>query len=68
MSQKYAVVKTENFTYLDASGQAVQGYRVMVDLKDFAETHAVFARSLDPKTVQGEIEKVLAQREALAKL
>ena len=68
MAQKYSIVKTENFTYLDTSGQAVQGYRVMVEFKDYAETHAVFARSLDPKTVQAEIEKVLAQRDALAKL
>ena len=54
--------------YLDAGGKPVRGYVVRVTLTKYAELHDIQVPSLDPKVVKAAIEKLSAQRDALAAL
>ena len=54
--------------YLDAGGKPVRGYVVRVTLLKYGEMHDVQVPSLDTKVVKSAIEKLSAQRDALAAL
>lgn len=64
----YKVEYTQPDVYLDAGGKVVKGYLVRVSLLDYAEIHDLDVPSLDPKVVTKAIEKLLANRDALAQL
>ena len=68
MPADYKVETAQPDMYLDAGGKPVRGYVVRVTLTKYAELHDIQVPSLDPKVVKAAIEKLSAQRDALAAL
>ena len=65
---KYIIQNTAPSLYLDRAGKAVNGFTVYVLFTEFDELHNLNVASLAENVVKPEVEKLLAQREALAKL
>lgn len=68
MTKRYTIERTAPTVYLDARNNAVQGFIVYVNLTDYNESHDIRVASLDPKIVTKAVEKLLADRDALANL
>jgi len=68
MATRFLIERTAPTVYLDARGNAVQGFLVLVHLTDYDELHEVRVPNLTPATVEKEINKLLANRDALANL
>lgn len=65
---KYTVVSVQNTVYLDKGGKAVNGYIVTASLPDYNEELQVKVPNIEPATVKAELDKLTANRDALAKL
>lgn len=65
---KYRVLKVTPTVYLDKRQNAVNGVLIDIELIDFDEVHAIRLPNMDEKAVKIEAEKLLVQRENLAKL
>lgn len=68
MTAKYAVERTTPTVYLDARNNAIQGFIVFVHLLDYDELHEIRVATLDKKTVQAAIDKLVNDRDTLANL
>jgi hypothetical protein len=66
MNGEFTIIRTQPYTYLDETGEAVQGYRVVFRMTEFNEQHQVYVRSLDPSVVNPAIKTVVEQRKLLA--
>lgn len=64
----FAIENTQNTLYLDKGGQPVNGYRIRVRLLQWDELHDINVPSMDPQVVAEAIQKLIAQRQALADL
>ena len=68
MASKWKVSATQPWTYLDALGNPVNGFRVTILLEAYGEGHALNVPRLDPALIQKEAEALASTRDALAKL
>ncbi len=66
MAADYNVVSTQPYTYLDETGQVVEGYRVYFNMTEFNETHFVQVPNLNPETVAKNIEGIVTDRKKLS--
>lgn len=64
----FRIVNAQNTLYIDNGGRPVNGYQIRVELNGFNETHEINVPSLEPEVVRQAVERLLAQREALANL
>jgi hypothetical protein len=64
----YSITHTQNRVYLDKTGKAVQGFSIRVYLQEYDEELEITVPSLEPKTVETAVKKLLADRDAIAKL
>jgi len=63
--KRYKVEKTRPETYLDNANEVVTGFSIRVRLFDYDEIHDLQLPNLNPETVKAEIEKLLADRDAV---
>jgi len=68
MSKQYSVERTNPTMYINEANQTIQGFIVFVRLTDYDELHEIRVPSLDPKVVSKAIDKLVANRDALAGL
>jgi len=66
MPNDYAVISTQPYTYLDETGQVVDGYKVFFNITEFDETHFVLVKSLTPAVVAKAIKALVADRKNIA--
>lgn len=64
----YTVERTAPTVYLDARGQAVQGYIVFVKLDAYDESHEVRVPSLSTNIVKKAVDDLVQNRDAIANL
>ena len=64
----YKVLSVAQTVYMDGKGKPINGFALTVDLKDYDETIIVNVPTTDPDTARKSIEKMLADRQALAEL
>lgn len=65
---KYTIERTTPTVYLDARGNAVQGFIVFVHLLEYDEVHELRLPTIDTKAVQKAADKLVSDRDALASL
>jgi hypothetical protein len=65
---EYTIDRTAPAFYLDNRGNPVRGYQVSVTLTQWQEGHDLFVPSLEAEVIKAAADKLLAQRQALAKL
>lgn len=65
MPADYTVISTQPYTYLDATGQVVDGYRVFFTITEFDETHFVQVPNLNPATVSKAVKALVADRKSI---
>ena len=68
MAARYHIDRTAPTVYLDARGNAVQGFLVLVHLLDYDELHEVRVPSLSEATVKKALDDLVKQRDKLAGL
>jgi hypothetical protein len=68
MATDYSVVKTEPWTYIDATNKPIQGYRVTYLLPAFNEYHYLFEPVLNPDKIAVDLKAALDARKKLAAL
>ena len=66
MPNDYTVISTQPYTYLDETGQVVDGYKVFFTITEFDETHFVLVRSLTPAVVKKAVEALVADRKNIS--
>ncbi len=66
MPNDYTVISTQPYTYLDATNNVVDGYRVFFTITEFGETHFVNVPTLAPATIQKEIQAVVKDRKTIS--
>ncbi len=66
MAADYTVISTQPYTYLDTTGQVVDGFRVYFDITEFEETHFVQVPNLKPVTVQKAVKGLVDDRKNIA--
>jgi len=66
MADGYRTISTQPYTYLDETGQVVDGYKVFFNITEFDETHFVLVKSLTPAVVAKEIKALVADRKTIA--
>ena len=66
MPNDYNVISTQPYTYLDETGQVVDGYKVFFNIPEFDETHFVLTRSLTPAVVAKAIKALVADRKNIS--
>ena len=64
----YTVDHTQPTFYQDNHGRPVRGFQVDITLVKWNEGHELRVPSLDVEVIQAEAAKLLAKREALARL
>lgn len=65
---EYRIVRTQPWTYLDRSGQPVNGFRLTVEFPEFDEVHMLDVPRLDPDAVERAAQQMLDNRRRLAEL
>ncbi len=65
MAQKYQITQTIPTTYVNKSGQVVNGYTVHLNLIKWDEMHTIQVATLDPKTVDAAARDLYTKREQL---
>ncbi len=66
MANDYTVISTQPYTYLDATGQVVDGYRVYFEISEFSETHFVQVPNLTPAVVNKAIQALVDDRKNIS--
>ncbi len=66
MPNDYNVTSTQPYTYLDDTGQVVDGYKVFFSIPEFDETHFVLVKSLTPTIVNKAIKALVADRNSIS--
>ncbi len=66
MANDYTVLSTQPYSYLDTTGQVVDGYRVYFLIPEFAETHFVQVPSLAPATVGKAVQALVDDRKNIS--
>jgi hypothetical protein len=66
MAADYNIISTQPYTYLDETGQVVEGFRVYYNMTEFDETHFVLVPSLAPAMVQKNIEAQVKDRKDIS--
>jgi len=66
MADGYTTISTQPYTYLDETGQVVDGFKVFFTITEFDETHFVLVKSLTPAVVAKEIKALVADRKTIA--
>jgi hypothetical protein len=64
----YTIERSQSATYVDNSGNVVDGFRVFVAFPEFDELHRFNVPNLDVETVTDVAEKFLNQRRLLSDL
>ncbi|MEW5992945.1 MAG: hypothetical protein AB1744_00930 [Candidatus Zixiibacteriota bacterium] len=68
MPSPYEIERTASTVYLDARGNAVQGYIVYVHLLDYDELLDVRVPNLKKETVKAALDALVSNRDALREL
>lgn len=63
---EYTVIKTQPWTYVNDTGDLVDGFRVFVKLNTFDEMHYVYTPTLKKEVVTTRITKLLEDRKTLS--
>ncbi len=66
MANEYSVISTQPYTYLDETGQVVDGFKVFFNVTEFDETHFVLVRSLAPALVTKAIKALVVDRKSIS--
>lgn len=66
MPNDYTTISTQPYTYLDETGQVVDGFKVFFTITEFDETHFVLVKSLTPAVVGKAIKALVADRKSIA--
>ncbi len=66
MANDYTVISTQPYSYLDQTGQVVDGYRVYFDIPEFGETHFVQVPNLTPAVVSKAVQALVDDRKSIA--
>jgi len=66
MPYDYNVISTQPYTYLDETGQVVDGFKVFFTITEFDETHFVLVRSLVPAIVTKAVKGLVADRKNIS--
>ena len=66
MPNDYTVISTQPYTYLDETGQVVDGYKVFFNITEFDETHFVLVRSLTPAVVTKAVKALVTDRKNIS--
>ncbi len=65
MPNDYTTISTQPYTYLDETGQVVDGFKVFFTITEFDETHFVLVPSLTPGVVSKVIKALVADRKSI---
>jgi len=63
-----SIVSSQQRSYLDETGQPVQGFSVRVQIDEINEQHDVLVPNLNPETVKKAVMKFVDDRKALMTL
>lgn len=66
MANDYTVISTQPYTYLDTTGQVIDGFRVFFEIPAFEETHFVQVPNLNPATVDKAAQALVDDRKNIA--
>ena len=66
MANEYSVISTQPYTYLDETGQVIDGFKVFFNIAEFDETHFVLVRSLAPAVVTKVVKGLVADRKTIS--
>ena len=66
MANDYRVISTQPYSYLDETNNVVDGYRVYFNITEFDESHFVNVPTLNPVTIQKEIQAVVKDRKSIS--
>ncbi len=66
MPNDYTVISTQPYTYLDDTGQVIDGFRVHFTITEFDEAHFVQVPNLSPGVVSKEVEALVKDRKSIS--
>lgn len=66
MAADFQVTQTQPWTYQNAQGQLVEGFKVWFYIPQFGETHFLYLPNLNRETVQKAVTDLVNQRKNLA--
>ena len=66
MPNDYTTISTQPYTYLDETGQVVDGFKVFFTITEFDETHFILVKSLTPAVVKKAIGELVADRKSIS--